>query len=271
MIKPTKLVFTDEATFTLVKGIVWVPLAVIAFGFGLALVTTDATLVDLALPIAVLSFVWLFWVALLAVVAWVRRMGERGAIKRMFAGEIWECWQFRSAEWQVLVESESNLIHPKDEGLKAYVGAVYSAILGAIIAIILVAVGVFVIDDPDTKTAMWIAAIAVFVLLLAIGLFQPVMARYEAYRYHRKALRVSEPHVWFASDGIYDEALGYTSLKDLEKVTDQTRSRKAIQFTLTVSTDTSDSSVAYPFPVPGGYEERAGKLVRRYRQERLGS
>ena len=129
-------------------------------------------------------------------------------------------------------------------------------------------------DRLDSKKIGWVVgaglAIAVFVLLLGIGLFQPVMARYEAHRYHRKALRVSEPHVWFAPEGIYHETLGYTSLKDLEKVTNQTRSRKAIQFTLTVSTDTSDSSVAYPFPVPNGCEERAGKLVRRYRQERLG-
>jgi len=270
MNKPAKPVFTDEASFTLARGIVLVPIAVIAFGFVLALVTTDATLVDLALPCAALSTFWIFWVGLLGIVTWGRRIGERRVINRMFTGEIWECWQFRSSEWQALVEAECNLISPKDEGLKVYAGAVYSSIFGAIIAIIMITVGMFVIDNLDLKIALWIGAVAVFLLLLGIGLFQPVMARYEAYRYHRKALCVSEPHVWFASDGIYHETLGYTSLKELEKVTDQTRSRKAIQFTLSVSTDTSYSSVAYPFPVPTGYEERAGTLTRRYRQERLG-
>ena len=269
MNKPEILVFSDEVSFTLVRGVIWVPLAVIAFGFVLAFVTTDATLDDLALPCAILCSFWFFAVVLLSIVAWVRRIGERRAINHLFTGEIWECWQFHSSEWQALVEAECNLISPKDEGLRAYVGAMYSSILGAIIAIILIAVGILVVDEPDIRTAMWIGAVAVFLLLLGIGLFQPVMARYEAYRYHRKALCVSEPRVWFASDGIYHETLGYTSLNELEKVTDQSRSRRAIQFTLTVSTDTSNSSVAYPFPVPTGCEERAGRLARRYRQERL--
>ncbi len=272
MNKPAKLVFSDEASFTLARGIVLVPPALIAFGFVLALAITDVTLVDLALPCAALSSFWLFGAGLVGIiVAWVWRIGESRAINRMFTGEIWECWQFRSSEWQALVEAECNLISPKDEGLRAYTGAVYSSIFGAIIAIIMTAVGMFVVDDPDLKIAMWIGAVAVFLLLLGIGLFQPVVARYEAYRYQRKALCISEPRVWFASDGIYHETLGYTSLKELEKVTDQTRPRKAIQFTLTVSTDTSNSSVAYPFPVPTGCEERAGRLARRYRQERLGS
>jgi len=148
---------------------------------------------------------------------------------------------------------------------------VYSSIFGLVIAVTMIAIGIFVVEDSDVRVAMWIGAVAVFLLLLGIGLFQPVMARYEANRYRRKALRVSEPRVWFASDGIYHQALGYTSLKELEKVTDRTRSRKAIEFTLAVSTETSTCSVAYPFAVPTGCEERAGRLVRRYRQERLGS
>ncbi len=98
---------------------------------------------------------------------------------------------------------------------------------------------------------------------------QPVVARYNAQRYARKALYVPEPRVWFAADGVYHETLGYTSLKELEKVTDSTRSRQAIVFTLTISTDTSTDSVAYPFPVPSGCEEQAGRLVRRYRRERI--
>lgn len=271
MSKPEKLVFSDEASFTLARGDILVFLAMIAYGFALALVMTDVTLIELALPCAALSSLWFFWVALQGIIALGYRIGERRGINRMFRGEIWECWQFHSSEWQALVEGEVDLISPKDEGLKAYVGAVYSSIFGIVIAIIMIAVGIFVIEDPDVRSAIWIGAVTVFLLLLGIGLFQPVMARYEAYRYRRKALRVSEPHVWFASDGIYHETLGYTSLKELEKVTDRTRSRKAIQFTLEVSTDTSTSSVAYPFAVPTGCEERAGRLVRRYRQERLGS
>ena len=42
MNKPATLVFTDEASFTLAKGIIWVPLAIIAFGFGLALPSRPA-------------------------------------------------------------------------------------------------------------------------------------------------------------------------------------------------------------------------------------
>ena len=52
MNKPAKLAFSEEATFTLTRGIVLVPFGVITFGFVLALVTTEATLTDLALPFA---------------------------------------------------------------------------------------------------------------------------------------------------------------------------------------------------------------------------
>jgi hypothetical protein len=209
------------------------------------------------------------WGGILGIVTLGHRIAESRAINRMFAGEIWECWQFRSSAWQALVEAECNLISPKDEGLKAYVGAVYSSIFGIIIAIIIIAVGVFAMDEPELKSIMWITAVVVFLLLLGIGLFQPGVARLNANRYRRKALRVAEPRVWFTSDGVYHEALGHTSLKGLEKVIDQTRSGKAIQFTLTVSTESSTYSTAIPFPVPSGCEERAGRLVLRYRQECL--
>jgi hypothetical protein len=269
MNKPAKLTFSDEATFTLTRGIVLIPFVITTFVFVLVLVTTDATLTELALPCAGTSALGFIWGGILGIVALGHRTAEIRAINRMFAGEIWECWQFRSSAWQTLVEAECNLISPKDEGLKAYVGAIYSSIFGIIIAIIIIAVGVFAIDEPELKSIMWITAVAVFLLLLGIGLFQPMVARYNANRYRRKSLRVAEPRVWFASDGIYHEALGHTSLKELEKVTDQTRSRKAIQFTLMVSTESSTYSVANSVPVPSGCEERAGRLVRRYRQERL--
>ena len=269
MNKPAKLTFSNEASFTLAQGIVLIPFGVITFGFVLALVTTDATLTELVLPCAGTSALGFMWVGILGIVALGHRIAEKRAINHMFAGEIWECWQFPASAWQALVEAECNLISPKDEGLKAYKGAVYSSIFGIILAIVIIAVGVFAIDEPELKTVIWIIAVAVFLLLLGIGLFQPVIARYDAYRYRRKALRVAEPRVWFTSDGVYHEALGHTSLKELEKVTDRTRSRKAISFTIMVSTESSTYSVAIPFPVPSGCEERAGRLVRRYRQERL--
>jgi hypothetical protein len=267
--KPVKLAFSDEATFTLTRGIVLVPFITIAIGFVLTLTTTNVTLTELIVPCVGTSGMGFIVVGIFGSVALGHRIVELRAINRMFAGEIWECWQFRSAEWQALVEAECNLISPQDEGVKAYVGAVYSSIFGIIIAIILIAVGVFAIKEPEIKSMMWIIAVVVFLLLLGIGLFQPSVARYNANRYRRKALLVAEPRVWFASDGIYHETLGYTSLKELEKVTDQTKSRKSISFTLTLSTPTYNSSMSYPFSVPIGCEEQAGRLVHRYRQERL--
>ena len=269
MDRPAKLAFSDEATFTLTRGIVLVLIITIAIGFVLTLAITDATLTELLVPCVGTSGIGFILGGILGIVALGHRIAEMRAINRMFAGEILECWQFRSSEWQALVEAECNLISPKDEGVKAYVGAVYSSIFGILIAIILIAVGVFAIDEPEIKLMMWIIAVVVFILLLGIGLFQPSVARHNANRYRRKALRVSEPRVWFASDGVYHEALGHTSLKELEKVTDQTRSRKAISFTISVSTESSTYSVATLFPVPTGCEERASKLVRRYRQERI--
>ncbi len=269
MNKPAKLAFSDEASFRLARGIVLIPFVTISIGFILVLVTTDAALTELAIPCVGTSAIGFIWVGILGMVALSHRMAEKRAIDLMFAGEIWECWQFRSSAWQALVAAECSLISPKDEGLKAYVGAVYSSIVGIIIAIIMVAVGAFAIDDPQVKSSVWITAVAVFLLLLGIGLSQPMLARYNAYRYRRKALRVAEPCVWFASDGIYHETLGHTSLVGLIKVTDQTKSRQAIRFSLKISTDESSDLVVYRFPVPTGCEDRAAKLVRRFRQERL--
>jgi hypothetical protein len=269
MKKPVKLAFSDVATFKLNRGIVLIPFGIITFVFVLVLVTTDATLTELAPPCAGTSGLGFIWGGILGIVALGHRIAEIRAINRMFAGEIWECWQFTSSAWQALVEAECNLISPKDEGLEAYLGAVYSSIFGIILAIILIVVAEFAMDGPALKSTMRITAVAVFLLLLGIGLFQPMAARYNANRYRRKCLRVAEPRVWFAFGDIYHEALGHTSLKELEKVTDQTRSRKAIQFTLSVSTESSTYLAALPFPVPSGCEERAGRLVRRYRYERM--
>ena len=267
--RPEKLAFSDEATFTLARGIILVPLIIIIPTFILAFATTDATIGEMVLPCAAMSVGWFGWIGLQWIIALGYRIGEIRAINRIFGGEIWECWQFRSSEWQALVEAESNLISPKDEGLEAYIGAVYSSIFGLIFAVIISVVGMFAIDDPEIKSMIWIVAVIVFLLFLGAGLFQPMIARYEAFCYRRKALRALEPRVWFASDGIYHETLGHTSLKEMEKVTDQTRSRKAIRFTLSVSTESSIDLVSYPVPVPAGCEERASRLVVRYRRELL--
>lgn len=202
-------------------------------------------------------------------VALGHRLFEKRAINRMFRGEIWECWQFSSADWGAQVESVCNLISPRDEGLEAYMGAVYSSIFGIVAALIMIIITIFIDRDSETKNMLRITAGIVFLMFLGAGLFQPMVAKYKANRYRRKAMQIAEPRVWYASQGVYHEALGHTSLKDLHKVTDQTKTRKAIQFTIEVSSDSYDDLVKLRFPVPPGCEERAGNLVRRYRTERL--
>lgn len=269
MNRPAKLAFSDEATFKLNQGVVIIPLATIILGFVLVLVTTDVTLTELTIPCIGMSGIGFLVVGIFGSVALGHRIVEIRAINRMFASEIWECWQFSSSEWQTLVEAECNLINPKHDGLSPYAAVINSSIFGAILALIMLAIIHFAVKDPDVKTILQFTAVGIFLLLVGIGLFEPVVIRYNADRYRRKALRVAEPRVWFASNGIYHETLGHTSLKELEKVTDQTRSRKAISFTLLISTDSYDSLMSYPFPVPAGCEEQAGRLVRRYRKERL--
>jgi hypothetical protein len=269
MDRPAKLAFSDEATFTFLRGEILIPVLIGISVFIAVLVTTDATLIDLALPFGAMSVGWLGWTVLLGLIALGHLLWEKFAINRMFAGEIWECWQFSSQAWQARVEAQCNLISPEDEGLSAYAGVIYSSIVGIIIAIILIAVGMFAIEDPEIRIGIWFMAGEAFLLFLGAGLIQPILARYNANHYRRKCLRVAQPRVWFASDGIYHEALGHTSLKELVKVTDQTKSRNTIQFTLAVSTESSTDLVAIPIPVPSGFEEHAGRLVRRYRQERL--
>ena len=271
MNKPEKLVFSEEATFTFFRGVILVPLAIVMVGFTAALVTSgeglSAILLGLILPCAALSSGWLGWVGLLALIAGGHRFWEKHSINKMFEGQIWECWQFTSAEWQRLVESECNLISPKDEGPKAYVGALYSSIFGAIIAVILIVVGLFAVKDPELKTMFWIIAGVVLLIFLGAGLFQPIFARHKADHYRRRSLRFAQPRVWFAPGGIYHEALGYTSLKDLVRVTDRSRSQRIMQFTLEYSTESSTAQMSIPIPVPSGCEERAAVLARRYRLE----
>jgi len=277
MDRPKKLVFSDQSYFRHGWSSALIGLAILALSFVIGLATTDATLADLILPFAALGTFWAVWLGFHGFIALIHRVSEKRAINHMFEDEIWEHWQFSASEWQALVNAECKLISPDEEGAKSYAGAIYSSIVGIVFAAILFAVGAFAIHEPQGKTIIRICAVAVFLLCLGVGLCQPVLARYKARRYRHRALRIPEPHVWFTSDGIYHETLGYMSLKELVRVTDQTRSRKAIRFTLAVTTVFGDSQhsskstdlVAYSFPVPSGYEERAGQLVRRYRQERF--
>jgi len=269
MEKPTQLAFSDQATFTFFRLEILIPIVIIASGFIIVLVTGDASLADLALEIAIFSALCLGWVGIFVAIAWGHRLWETWAINRMFAGEIWECWQFSSSAWLARVEADCNLISPEDDGQNPYSGVIASSIFGLIIASIMIAITFFAIKDPEIKVALRISAGFVFLLLVGIGLFQPLADKYRAGRYRQKALRIAEPHVWFGPDGIYHETLGHTSLKELHKVTDQTRSRKAIQFTVVVSSDSYDDLVKVRFPVPSGSEEQAARLVLRYRQERL--
>ncbi len=85
---------------SLAKGVVFIPIGIAAFAFFIALVTSDATLSDLALPCAGVIGVWLVLLGILWVASRVYRIGEKISINRMFAGEIWECWQFDPADWQ---------------------------------------------------------------------------------------------------------------------------------------------------------------------------
>ena len=276
MDRPEELVLYDGVYFTRARGDALGGLTFMAFVIGIVLVMSDATLADLVLPIASLGVFWFVWVAFHGLIAWYHRSSDKRAIIRLFEGEIWAHWQFRAPEWQGIVDAEYQSTCP-EEGLGAYMGAVYSSIFGLVIAAILVAVGKFAIKEPQAMPVIWISALAVFLLFLGIGLFQPIQNRRKAQRHRRKAQRVSEPRIWFATDGVYHETLGYTSLKELEKVTDQISTRNAIKFTISVTTvfggsDHSSSSThsqRVSFSVPSGCEQQAAQLVRRYRQERL--
>jgi hypothetical protein len=274
--KPKKLVLDDGSYFGLGCSTGLVGTAIVALAMGLALTQAGATLKDLVLPMGAFSALLLFWVAINAVIGMGHRLGDRRGIKRLFRGEIWQVWQFRSDEWQGIVETEYQGMRP-EEGLSAYLGAVYSGIVGLVLAAILFVVGEFVVKVDVGFPIFTAVAGGLLVLMIGVGLFQPVKARWDARKYRRRALRVLEPRVWFGPDGAYHETLGYTSLKELVDVADQTRSRKRIKFVVEVTTVfggggfSSESVDRQPvwFRVPSGYKKQAGELVRRYRQERL--
>ncbi len=79
MNKPAKLAFSDEATFTLTRGIVLIPFVITTFVFVLVLVTTDATLTELALPCAGTSALGFIGGGILGIVALGHRIAEISA------------------------------------------------------------------------------------------------------------------------------------------------------------------------------------------------
>jgi hypothetical protein len=267
--RPSHLAFSDEATFTFFRLEIQLFIFLIVSGFCVVLGTSDLTLADMELQVIVFGGLCLVWVGVFVSIAWGHRFRETQAINRLFAGEIWACWKFSTLAWKSQVETVCNQISPQDEGKEAYSGVIASAIFGAVFAIIMSIIVFFAVKDPLMRKTLWITSGVVFLLFVGAGLFQPMAARYKADRYRRKAMKYTGPRVWFGPDGIYHEALGHTSLKELHKVTDQTKSRKAIQFTLVVSSDTYNDLVKIRLPVPSGCEEQASRLVHRYREERL--
>ena len=276
MDKPEKLVLNGEEYFSLGRNGALVGIVILLFVVGIALTQTEATLADLVLPMASISAIWFFWLGINIVIGLVHRFGTKREINRLFENEIWGQWQFRSDEWQSLVEAEYQSMFPEG-GASAYVGAIYSSIAGLVIAGILVAVGKFAIKDVQAMPVILIVAVAVFLLFVGVGLFQPVQGRNKARKFRQKALQILEPRVWFGAEGVYHEAFGYTSLKELKNVKDRMKTLKAIEFTVKVTTIigssgfSSESTHYQPvsFPVPSGYEGQAAQLVRRYRQDRL--
>jgi arginine exporter protein ArgO len=269
MDKPEKLVLDDGSYFSEGRIGVFAGVAWMIFLGALALIEADVKLKDLVLPCGALSIFWLGWVAINTTVGLVHRNNDRRAINRLFKSEAWLHWQFPSAEWQGIVDVKYQSMLP-EEGLAPYIGAVYSTIAGLVISVILILVGKFVIKYEEAMPMVLLSAGAVLLLMVGVGLFQPIQQRNKARKYRRKALRVSDPRVWFGAEGVYHEVFGYTSLKELEKITDHTRSAKTIKVKITMG-GTSGSTYSHPvsFAVPSGCEQQASELVCRYRQERL--
>jgi hypothetical protein len=275
MEKPDDLILDDdsfgEGSTAALAGIVMIIFVVV-----LALTQSDISLADVALPIGALSLFWLVWMLFYMVVGFGHKFGTKRDINRLFQDGIWQHWQFDSAQWQKHVEAEYQKMRP-EEGAGAYAGAIYSGIFGLVFAIIILAVGEFAIQDDNIPAGVFPAiAGAVLLLLVGVGLFQPVQQRYKARKYRRKALRVLEPRVWFGAEGIYHEASGYTSLKALHKIK-STKKHDSITFTIiqmvVMGSSGHLSRYDYPLPVkysvPSGCEEQAARMVQRYRVERL--
>jgi hypothetical protein len=273
--RPKRLVLDDgqqfkEATAPVLPGSIIMALIAIA-----VLTLTKATFKDLLLPFGAIAVIWLAYVGIHVFAGLVNRFRDRRAINRFFRAECWLRWQLQPDEWRAIVDNEYRSMLPEG-GVGAYVGAVYSGTFGLAFAAIMILVVVFAIKEESVRRIMLICSGVVFFLFFGAGLIQPIQARLQARKYRRRALRVTEPRVWFGADGIYHEAFGYTSLKELVKVGDHVKRRKAIRFTAEETTSSGSDEpgpTTYRLPtlfhVPSGYEEQASRLVRRYRAERL--
>ncbi len=280
MDRPQKLVLSNGIS-VLQSGI---PTAFVGVGFmvfgGLALTQEGVTLIDLVLPLGALGIFWLVWIVLLLVNTLLESASTRRAINRLFVEGVWQRWQFPADEWQCLVDAEYQVRCP-EAGMSVYGGVGCSTIVGIVFAAILIVGGEIYLNIAETKSTIndgdqvmpyiLLLAVALVIVFAGVGLFQPLKQRRDARAYRRKATRVREPRVWFGARGVYHEALGYTSLKALEKVSDHTKSRQEIIFTIMVTAGDSDGVWSQPvaFSVPSGCEQEAAQLVRRYRQERL--
>ena len=280
MDKPDKIILSDGSYFSEGRSGVLAGAGILILAAIIIFTQMDmsgTTLMDFAGLFVLVGF-WVIWMAFYAFLGLAHKFSDKRAINLLFEQEIWQQWQFKSDEWRGIVEKEYQTMRPED-GLGAYVGAVYSGCLGLVIAAILAGVGKFVVEDEQAEPIFMICAVAAFFLLVGVGLFQPLQQRNKARKYLRRTLRVLAPRVWFGRDGIYHEAFGYTSLKDLEKVNDHRKKLKTIKFTVKVVTVMGSSGrfsrsidfVPLSFSVPSGYDEEAARLVHRYRLELLQS
>lgn len=281
MDRPQKLVLSNGSS-ALQSGVTTALVGVgfIVFGGLVFVLVQGGDLNDAVLPLGALGLFWLVWIVALLVITQIEYAITRRAINRLFAEGVWQQWQFPADEWQRLVDAEYQARCP-EENKSAYSGVGCSTSVGVVFAAIVIAVGKIYINDAEKQstigngdqvmTAIVFIAIAIVVVFAGAGLFQPLRQRYDARMYRRNAMRAREPRVWFGARGVYHEALGYTSLKMLEKVIDHTKSRREITFTVTMTAGGIEDVWSQPvaFPVPSGCEQEAAQLVLRYRQERL--
>jgi len=271
MEKPEQLVLDADSYSHLGWGFILIWIGTLALGGWLVLTRKAASLSELILPLGAISVLWIFFAATNLIIRSVLKSRTRREINRLFEDRIWEQWQFRADEWEKIVTADYRTMC----GENTYVGVVYSSLFGFVFSLILAGAAIFVIKDEQVTPILITTASGVLLLFFGIGLAQTINIGRKARIYRRKALEVAEPRVWFGAEGAYHEALGYTSLKRLEKAIDQSRRLKRIKFVVTDRVKfgrrghPSDFSLPVYFSIPSGYEQQAGRLVRRYRQERL--
>lgn len=253
-----------------------VGVAGLAFMFLVLFVTwvnTDASISDLWLPAAAIGSFWVLWIVLHAAIAAVHRWRERREIARLMASDHWAVWQFDANEWAQVVDHAAAEMSP-GEGAGIYVGAVYSGALGLVAATAIVVVGLTALAGDESVSVIWWIAGAVLIGLTLVGIWQPLGERRAARRYHARAMRCREPRLWFTEHGIRHESLGYTDLRDLQRVENHTKSSGAITFVVLHTTVYSlggintRSTDDWPIDVIVPVSYRAGAatdLVRRYR------